>query len=380
MSRIGIIGWAQTEHKRRRDDVHRGELVYHTTKDVLKNTGLEIGDIDAVISASCDAIDGISISNAFVSEAYGAFMKEESKVEEDGAYAAMYAYYRLLTGTWKNTMIVAHGKISDSSPAFYTNMMCDPFLLRPLGLTGLSASALQANTYFTKYGVKEEDAAQVVVKNRRNGLLNKNAQVKGNLTVSDVMASPYLAKPIKKQDASPISDGAAAIILATEDFIKAGGYDAVWIEGIGFYQDAYYPGYKDLSTSPSCKLAAQKAYSEAGIKNPLSEIDFAEIYEPFSFYELMLYELLGLCKEGEGKKLIQDGITNIDGKFPVNASGGTLCANPIMVAGLVRMIEACMQLKNKAGEHQIKKSLKKGLVHATSGLFLQSNIVYVLGN
>jgi acetyl-CoA C-acetyltransferase len=258
-------------------------------------------------------------------------------------------------------------------------MGCDPFLLRPLGLEQISAAALQANVYFEKYKVTEKDAARVVVKNRKNGALNKYAQLKKEVTTEEVMNSPYLAMPIKKLDAPAYSDGATAVILATEDFAKDVTKNPVWIEGVGFYQDTYYPGYKDLSKSTSCQLAAKKAYSEAGIKEPLKEIDFAEVSENFSFYELMLYENLFLCKEGEGKKLIQDGVTEIDGNFPVNPSGGTLCANSIMNAGLVRVIEAVRQLTKSADGHQLKKDLKKALVHGTDGLFLQSNIVYVLG-
>jgi acetyl-CoA C-acetyltransferase len=379
MSKVGIISWAQTEFKERREDVHRGELVYQVSKEVLEKAKIDIKDVDSVISASCDTVDGISISNAFVAEAMGAFMKEESKVEQDGIYALMYAYHRLLIGHWRTALVVAHGKTSDAGEAFYSNMSCDPFLLRPLGLEQISAAALQAQVYCDKYKVSEKDAAKVVIKNRKNGALNKYAQLKSPVTLDEVMNSPYLASPIKKLDSPAYSDGAAAVLLATEEFAKSVCKNPVWIEGVGFYQDVYYPGYKDLSKSISCQLAAKKAYSEAGIKEPLKEIDFAEISENFSFYELMLYENLFLCKEGEGKKLIQDGITEIDGKFPVNPSGGTLCANSIMVAGLVRIIEAVRQLTNSADAHQLKKDLKKALVHGTDGLFLQSNIVFVLG-
>lgn len=379
MSKIGIISWAQTEFKERREDVHRGELVYQVAKEVIEKANLDIKEIDSVISASCDTLDGISISNSFVAEAMGAFMKEESKVEQDGAYALMYAYHRLLIGHWRTALIVAHGKTSDAGEAFYYNMGCDPFLLRPLGLEHISSAALQAQLYFEKYKVSEKDAAKVVVKNRKNGALNKYAQLRSPVTIEEVMNSPYLAAPIKRLDAPAYSDGAAAVILAVEDFAKSVCKNPVWIEGVGFYQDVYYPGYKDLSKSVSCQLAAKKAYSEAGIKKPLEEIDFAEISENFSFYELMLYENIFLCEEGEGKKLLSEGITEIDGKFPVNPSGGLLCANSIITAGLVRIIEAARQLTKTADGHQIKKDVKKALVHATDGLFLQSNIVYVLG-
>ncbi len=379
MQKVGIVGWAQSEFKGRTENMHRGELIYNVTKKALEEAKIDIKDIDSVISASCDTVDGISISNAFVAEAMGAFMKEESKVEEDGAYALMYAYYRLLTGHWKSCLVVAHGKSTDLGEAFYSNMGCEPFLLRPLGIEQVSAAALQASVYYEKYNVSEEDAGMVVVKNRKNGVLNKCAFLRKEVTLEEVKNSEYISYPIKELEAPAYTDGAAAVIIATEDFAKSVTKETVWIEGVGFYQDVYYPGYKDLSKSSSCQLAAKKAYSEAGIKEPIKEINFAEVCENFSFYELFLYENLFLCEEGKGKNLIKDGVTEIDGNFPVNASGGTLCSNPIITAGLVRIIEASKQLTGGAREHQIKKELKRGLVQASSGLFLQSNIVYVLG-
>ena len=376
--KVAIVGWGQSKFEREMKDIHLGELIYETVRKTLADTGLEIGDIDTVINASCDVMDGRSISNVFTVEAMGAFLKEESKVEEDAAYAALYAYMRLLAGPFQTAMVVGHAKVSESSPQTYTGMICDPFLLRPLGIEAITSSALQARSYMSRYGITEEQAAKVVVKNRKNGARNTNAQIRKPVSVADVMASPVLASPIKKYDASPITDGCAVMIMATAKKAKKITDTPVWIKGVGYDHDLYYPGYRDLSKSESCALAAKRAYKMAKIKDPLNEIDCAEVYEPFSFYELMLYESLRLCGKGEGGKLIDDGATEPDGKLPVNLSGGALCANPILATGLVRMMEAAMQLSGKAGEHQLKNKPKKAIAHSTSGLCLQSNIVYVL--
>ncbi|MEW6200374.1 MAG: thiolase family protein [bacterium] len=377
--KVAIVGWGQSRFEGDKKDIHLGELIYETVRQALADTGLEIGDIDTVIGASCDVVDGRSISNVFTAEAMGAFLKEESKVEEDGAYAALYAYMRLLTGPFQTAMVVSHGKISESSPQTYSGLICDPFLLRPLGIEAITSSALQACSYMTKYGITEEQAAKVAVKNRKNGLKNLNAQIKKEITVADVMSSPVLASPIKKYDASPITDGCAVAILATKKRAKKITDTPVWIKGVGYDQGLYYPGYSPLHKLESCEIAAKKAYKAAKIKNPTEEIDCAEVYEPFSFYELMLYEALGLCGEGEGGKLIDEGTTEFGGSLPVNTSGGAMCANPIMSTGLVRVIETAMQLSGKAGEHQLKNKPKTALAHSTSGLCMQSSIVYVLG-
>lgn len=379
MQKIGIIGWSQTEFSERREDVSRNELIYEASRAALNHAGLEIGQIDSIVSASCDTIDGISISNAFAADEMGAFMKEESKVEEDGAYALMYAYYRLLTGFWKTCLVVAHGKISDSGSAFYASMMGDPFLVRPLGLADKSAAALQCRVYADRYGVGEEDIAAVAVKNRSFGAKNEQAQLRSAVDLDDVLQSPMLASPIRRLEAPPVTDGAAAVVLAVEDFADISARRSAWIDGVGFSQDLYYPGYKDLAGSESAKAAAAMAYREAGINNPLEDLDLAEIMENFAFYELLLYEALGFCAPGEGKKLLAEGITGRTGALPVNLSGGTLCANPMMSAGLVRIIECCKQLTGEAGGHQLDRPVRRALAHAASGLFLQSNIVFVLG-
>ena len=378
MSKIGIIGSYMTEFKGERPNENRNQLINEAVVNVLEDAQVSIHDIESVISASCDTIDGISISSAFAADDMGAYMKEESKVEEDSAYAMMYAFYRMLTGEWNNCLLVTHGKPSDAGPAFYANMACDPFYLRPMGLELNTAAALQARRYYDAFGLSEEDAAEVAVKNRKAGSKNPRTQLRKEVSVQDVMNSPYLASPIKEMEAAPLTDGAAAIILSTEDFAKNSKNKPVWIDGFGFSQDNYYPGNRDLSRCNSGKTAAQKAYKEAGIKNPMEELDFAEVSESYAFYELMLYESLGLCKEGEGIKLAKDGVTDMNGKFPVNPSGGTMCANPIMVSGLVRVIESYLQLTGKAGDNQVAQNKGKALVHAAYGMFLQSNLVGIL--
>ncbi len=378
MSKIGIIGCSLSEFQPDMEDVATGQIIFEVTEGVLKNAGLDIKDIDQVISASCDTIDGVSISNAFSAENYGAFMKEESKVEEDGAYAMMYAYYRMLTGQWNNCIVVAHGKNSGVGPAFYANMSFDPLYLRPLGLEATSAAALQAQAYYRKYGVREEDTAMVASKNREAGSKNPRTMLREKVSPQDVMNSSYVVDPLKKLEIPPLTDGAAAIILAREDFARGVKNEPVWIKGIGFAQDSYYPGHRNLAFSDSCHAAARMAYNRAGLKDPVREVDFAEVYEACAFYELMLSESLGFCPEGKGKEMIEEGNSKIDGSFPINPSGGALCANPIMVSGLVRVIESYLQLTGQAGDNQVRRNNGAAVVHASSGMFLQSNLVSIL--
>lgn len=374
---VAVVASAQTKHERRKADQNVEEMIFRTVTELLNATGIDIKDIDTVISASDDVLDGRSISNVFTVEAMGGFLKEESKVEEDGAYAALYAYMRLLTGAFDSALVVGYSKASDSSPQTYSGMIFDPFYQRPLGLEAISASALQARRYMDRYGITETQAAKVAVKNRRNAQRNPYAQIRKEMTVDEVLNSPPLATPIKKLDASPISDGCCALLLASEKRAKDWAKTPAWIHGVGYCSDAYYLGYRDLAEAASARAAAEKAYAMAGIKDPAREINVAEIYEAFSFHELMLYEALGLCGPGEGGNLVDSGKTEQDGALPVNPSGGALSANPLFATGLIRLAEAAAQVSGAAGERQID-GVHTAVAHSTSGLCLQSNIVYLL--
>ena len=370
--RIAIVGWAMTPFSRCHRNYHRGELVNSAMMSLVKSTNVPIERIDYFCDASDDVLDGISISNCLMIEAMGAFMKEETKIEEDGAFAAMHALQRLRLGYYKTAVVVAHGKVSDSSPEAYSNLINEPFYQRPLGLESLTAHALQADRFLQKKRATVEDAAHWAVRCHQNGLNNPQAHGAKDLTFDQVMKSKNLASPIRRWDASPITDGAACILMAVESEAKKITRNPVWIDGVGFSHDLHYIGHReDLADPRSAREAARMAYAMAGVKDPRREIDLAEIYGHFTYQDLMLMEALGLCEEGQAGQFSKSA-------FPVNPSGGALCANPVMVTGLVRLIEAAMQLTGAAGKHQVKKPVKRAVAHAVSGLCLQSNLVTVL--
>lgn len=376
--RIAVVGSCQTKYERSMADRHHGEMIYQTVIAALDNTGISIEDIDTVIGAGCDMLDGRSISSVFTVEAMGAFLKEESKVEADGAFATVYTMMRMLSGAFDTAMIVAYSKSSESHPHYYSGMMFEPLLQRPVGLDGLTAAALQASRYMDKYGVTEEQAARVAVKNRKNGMNNPVAQIKKENSLDDVLKSEVIASPIKKLDSCPISDGVCVLILAAEGKAEKIIDRPAWIKGFSHCLDSYYLGHRDLGNADSLKKAAKEACDMAGIKDPLKELDVAEVYEQFGYQELMIYEALGLCGEGEGGKFMDSGATEMGGSLPVNPSGGVLCAHPIMAAGLARVAEAAKQISGTAGGMQVD-GVKTALAHGTSGPCLQANAVLVLG-
>ncbi|HJQ26633.1 MAG TPA: thiolase family protein [Blastocatellia bacterium] len=379
MRKVAIVGSAQTAHERRKAEQNVEDMIFETVTALLEQCRLTINDVEMVIGAGDDVLDGRSISNVFTAEYAGAFLKEESKVEDDGAFAACYAFMRIAAGAFDTILVYGYSKSSDSSPQHYSGMMADPFYLRPLGVEALTAAALQAQCYFQKYGASEADAAAVAVKNRRHALRNPFAQVKGEYTVDEVMRSPVIASPIKRLDAAPVTDGCCAMLLMSEEAAQKHGLKPAWIRGVGFCTDSYYPGHRDLTEIRAAHIAAERAYKMAGILEPWREIDLAEIHEPFAFQELMMYEALGFCDKGKGREFLHSGDTdiNVSGLLPVNLSGGALSANPIFATGLIRLAEAANFVTGQSANYPFEA--KTAVAHATSGFALQSNIVYVIG-
>lgn len=382
MEKAAIIGVGQTPQVRNNVKQTFAEMVYDATRMALTDAGLEIKDIDNVITVSNDFWDGRTISSMAVQDAAGAYEKNVSTVEGDGTFGAYYALTRILSGAYKNTLVVAHSKGSESDTNMITNGMFEPIFTRPLGLDNITSAALQARSYMQEFGATEEDFAAVSVKNHGNALKNKNAQIAKKITVQDVMASRRIADPLKLYDVSPITDGAAAMVISGESFLKkiAGGKaKPVYIKGTAFCSDAYDLGLRDLARSPALIQAAKKVYHMAGIKNPAQDIDLAELYDAFTYMELMWYEGLGFCGEGKGADFLKSGATQRDGSLPVNPSGGVLSAHAVITAGLIRLIEAALQIRGDAGEHQVSKKIKTALAHGINGPCGQSHCVWVLG-
>jgi len=379
--RVAIVGVAQTKYEGSKPRLEIGELALEVVEKVMEQTGLAFAEdgtgIDSTVEASQDHWDGRTISSLGVVDAVGGHLRDEEKVAEDGALAAYYALLQILSGHHDIVLVVSHCKESQTEGRLVENAAFERNYYRMLGLDFLAAAAMQANRYMHKYGITAEQCARVVVKNRKNAKNNPYAQSPLDLMVADVLNSKMLAYPIRELDAKPVSDGACALILATEEKAKRLTDKPVWIEGIGSCYDTHYHGDRELADCDSLVLAARQAYRMAGIANPGKEIDLAEISEVYSYQELLWTEGLGFCERGEGGKLIESGVTQLGGEFPVNPSGGLLSGVPVVVAGLNRVAEAALQLRGEAGARQVADA-KVALAHGVSGACGQFHIVLIL--
>jgi acetyl-CoA C-acetyltransferase len=376
--RVAIVGYAQSHHQHNMQKT-REDMVFEVCKEALHHAGILREDLDTVVTASTDFLDGRTISSVFLSMAVGAFMKDESKVEEDGTFALYYALMKILAGTQDVALVEAHTQGSTLNPHQVSYYTLDPLFDRQIGvLDDIAAAALQARAYMNRYNVSEKHLAMVAVKNITNAAKNPYAHRKMSaLTVKEVMSSKVFYDPIRELTMSPVSDGACAVILASEEKAKKITDKPVWIEGVGTCQGSYLRD-RDIDKLDSLEMAARTAYKMAGIKNPLSELDVAEISEKFAHEELMIYEALVLCKKGQGKNLIEKGTTRKDGDLPVNPSGGALGADPICATGLIRVIEAAKQIRGEANGYQVR-GVRRALAHGQFGICAQKNTVYILG-
>jgi acetyl-CoA C-acetyltransferase len=237
--------------------------------------------------------------------------------------------------------------------------------------------AAMARTYFQKYGATETDLANIAVKNHENGALNPKAHIQKRISVEDVMKSMVVASPLKLYDACPFSDGAAAVVLATEDVAKQLGVEPVYVLGSARTGAiAAMHERADMAAIPSSTLAAQKALKQAG--KTVKDVNVLEVHDCFTIAEAIALEDMGFTPRGTGAKLAEQGVTRRDGKIPTNPSGGLKSkGHPVGATGIGQIVELREQLLGRAGKRQVPNA-EIGLAHnvgATGG----SCSVHILG-
>jgi acetyl-CoA C-acetyltransferase len=207
----------------------------------------------------------------------------------------------------------------------------------------------------------------VAVKDRLNALKNPRAQLHiPDIDIQMVMESEMVVEPLRRLECCPTSDGAGAIIFTSERRVPKTDRRPAWVHATSTRSEASGHPNRSWVNPLAGQQCAKHAYQQAGITNPLRDLDCAEIYVPFSWFEPMWLENLGFAAEDEGWKLVDADVTAFDGSFPVNASGGVLSANAIGAAGLIRCAEAAMQVRGTAGEHQIDGA-RLAMGHAFGG-------------
>lgn len=356
--RVAIVGTGQTHHKSHRLDVNGRELINEAVTRALADCELTIADIDAIVIGNMDHFESINYVDTWSIEGSGGHMKPIMKVSTGGTTGtsiAIAGHYHVASGLFDKVLVIGWEKNSESDTTGAIITCSDPIWDRFSYSGAIPSLATEASAYMEQYGATQEDAAYVAVRDRTHALNNPYAQMYNRpVTIDDVMSSSMLAYPIKLLDVCPRTDGACAVVFAAEGVAEKITPQPAWVKATSVRHAASWFGDVDYDTGLiSLKRASQEAYQKAGIKNPAEDLDVAELYLPYSYAGLKWIETLGFCSPGEGPRFVREGNTDMDGKIPVNPSGGVISTNCIGATALLRTAEAAIQVMGKGDKRQV---------------------------
>ncbi len=365
---VAVVGVGQTHHASRRAEVSIAGLVREAIDRALLDAGLEHRDIDAVVIGKApDMLEGVMQPEQFLAGAVGAHLKPLIRVHTAGsvgASTALAAVTHVASGLYERVLTVAFEKQSEGN-AMWALSPTLPFT-PPLvaGAGGFFAPYIRA--YIARTGAPPHIGPMIAVNARANAARNEYAHLREPMTIEDVLNSPMLWDPIRYLETCPSSDGACAMVIASEEAARRGPRRPAWVKGGASYAEAMWVPGRDQVNPKAGRLCAKAVYDQAGIRDPWKEIDTAEIYVPFSWFEAMWLENLGFCDLGEGWKIVDRGEQRFGAHLPINPSGGVLCTNPIGASGMLRLAEAALQVMGRAGAHQVDGA-RTALGHAYGG-------------
>ena len=369
--RVAIVGTGQTETRSSRKDVNGQELINEAVLRALEDAELTRDDIDAIVIGNMDHFEGINYVDTWSVDGSGGFMKPIFKVTTGGTTGttvAMAGYYHAASGLFDRVLAIGWEKNSESDTTGAIITAFDPVLDRPTFGGAVGGLAAWATRYIHLTGATQEDAARVAVRDRKHAINNPYAHLRMEITLEDVMNSPMISHPLKYLDMCPRTDGACAVVFASEDVAPQLTPKPAWVLGTvnrHNYALTYDPCWDNLE---SLKESSQVLYKKLGIKEPLKEFDVMELYFPFSFAGIAWIEDLGLAGVGEGPKLLWDGVTDMGGELPINPSGGVMSSNPIGATGLQRVAECAIQIMGKGDKRQVPDA-KLALASGFGGCF-----------
>jgi len=383
MSEVAIVGVGCVGFRPITPELSYKELMYEAAVKAYEDAGgiNPREDVDVFVTCAEDYLEGFSIFDEFVPDQLGAALRHLFTVSGDGMLGLATAYMLIKTGHFDTVVVEAHSKASDILT--YMDIVqfgLDPIFNRPLGGHPYYIAGLEMNRYLHDTCTTEEQCAQVVVKNKKNAILNPYAAYGADITVDQVLCSERLFHPLKKLEISTPADGCIVMVLASEKVAEKLTEKPIWVRGVGWCTETPSLETRDWTRAVYTRLAAEMAYKTAKITNPWREIDFAEIHDLFAYKELQHMEALKLCDYGEAGKLTEEGLTALNGEFPVNPSGGLLgMGYGLEASGLQKVLEVVLQLRGEAGARQIEDA-EVGLAHTWRGIPTATGAVAVLSN
>ena len=354
--RVAIVGTGQTFHKSHRPDVNGQELIHEAVQRALDSADMNMRDIDAVVIGNMDHFEGINYVDCWSVDGSGGYMKPVIKLTTGGTTGSTLAiggYHLVGSGFFDRVLVIGWEKNSESDTTGAITTAFDAVWDRLVFAGAISGLAVEAQSYMAKYGATDRDGARVSVRDRRHACNNPHAQLRKEVTIDEVLASPMLADPIHLLDVCHRTDGACAVIMASENVAEKISPRPDWILATANRHTDTYLGDVNWGVLDSMAAASKELFAKAGIREPRKEIDVIEMYQPYSFAGIIWIEDMGIVERGKGAEYIWSGATDMGGELPVNPSGGVIACNPIGATGLIRCAEAAMQVMGKAEGRQV---------------------------
>ncbi|MFH0811795.1 MAG: thiolase domain-containing protein [Pseudomonadota bacterium] len=368
---VAIIGIGHGKFGRRTDASLR-ELAFEAVKECLDDAAVSLEEVDSMVTGICSEEFSCALQPSAQIHDYLGFNPKPNFRQEaacaTGSMAVRTGWMTIASGLAGLVLVVGTEKMYEVSTSVATEIMGkggDAIWEYPFGMTFPGYYAMIAQAHMARYKSTEEQLAMVAVKNHSYGAMNPVAHLQKIITLEEALKSLMVAYPLKLYDCSLITDGAAAVLLASEERARKSSKEPIWVIGLGCGTDVQLPKRKDITTLDAVVNAARQAYEMAGVS--AEEIDIACVHDCFTIAEICAYEDLGFCKKGEGGKMIEEKQTYIGGKIPVNVDGGLKSkGHPVGATGVSMVYEITKQLRGEAGERQVKGA-KIGLTHNVGG-------------
>ncbi|MEM4702506.1 MAG: thiolase domain-containing protein [Archaeoglobaceae archaeon] len=351
-----IVGVGYSGFNTNTPDLSWKEIMYEAAVRAYEDAGINPRrDVDSFVTCAEDFYEGFAIFDEFVPDQLGAVLKPTCTICSDFLYGLATAYMQIESGLANIVVVEAHSKASDMKTfGEIIRHAMDPIWLK--GVTKAHPyyfAALEMSYYINKYGIKEEAIAGVVVKNKKNAILNDAAPYGAKLTIDDVLKSPFVFYPMRKIEIAERSDGAIVFVVASDEVARKLTDTPVWIKGIGWWSET--SNYDTMSFEALYAYKAGKmAYKMAEIEVPSREVDIAEVDDRFAFKELQHIVALQLARKYEVCDLMLEGYFSRNGSLPVNVSGGNLgVGNLLEATGGQKALEIVLQLRGEAGKRQV---------------------------
>jgi acetyl-CoA C-acetyltransferase len=374
MPKVAVVGVGNSRFGRR-DDALLQEIAFEAVREALQDADLSQKEIDLSVVGTVGSRSYEALPAGPINDYCGFSDKGPIRVEAacaTGSAALFTAHNSIASGAADTAIVIGAEKMTEVDIPTTTAVggRGGSYLweFHMLGTSFAAYYALYATKHMSKFGTTPEDLARVSVKGHKYAAMNPKACFQKEIKMEDALNSKVIASPLKLYDCCPVSDGAAAVVLASEDKVrKAGLKNPVWIDAIGYGADTSNltrrSDYVGLNASVN---AAKMAYNSAKV-GP-EKVDVATVHDCFTIAEIMAYEDLGFCPKGKGKDLLRDGETEIGGRIPVNLDGGLKAkGHPLGATGVSMVYELTKQLRGESGKRQARLRNNIALAHNVGG-------------